>query len=655
MTEPATYTSLDLFAGTGWGVASQNLGIEEFGVEIMKAAQETRAENGFNTIFSDVWTGLTDPDQVPDYNILIASPPCFIAGTPVLTQRGSISIEDVVEGDLVWTHRNRWRRVTATMSRTADTVQIGPIVSTPDHPFYTRDQVRTWDNSQRKSVWDVSEEPVEDSERWTHAGASKGKFFASPLNITHEGERYWEQVDARLAGRYVADGWTGRDGIMIAVGDGREEPEAGHWIVSQSGPSCRRFTLADHELADFLLTWFGKGAAQKTLPVWVLAAPEEWRTQFLAGYIAGDGTPTPSGWRANTVSQHLASQLRLLGLSLGYSGSVIPVKTPAQTTIEGRVVNQSDYYSVILNQNPSRYTRDKDGFRWTKQRKEPKFMGEAEVFDITVEEDHSFTAWGYVVHNCQSFSRAGKGAGRRALDEVLATIRAEAYKRPEQLQAISEEKGFDDKTALVLSPLAYVYRDRPKLIALEQVNSVLPVWEAYEEVLQELGYATWTGIINSEQYGVPQARRRAYLLAVRDHEGEITAPPATHSQYYPRNPTRLDEDVEKWISMAEGLGRSKKDTEALPEWAKTRPSTTIVGSFKPEIVAAPGWRKPGDGPRQNTPNSIEITHEEAARLQSYPDGFKWKGAKGKQWLQVGNAVPPKVAEAVLRHLLSYVD
>ena len=54
-------------------------------------------------------------------------------------------------------------------------------------------------------------------------------------------------------------------------------------------------------------------------------------------------------------------------------------------------------------------------------------------------------------------------------------------------------------------------------------------------------------------------------------------------------------------------------------WVFDRPSPTVVGSFRPDIVAAPGYRKPGDGPRQTTPGSVRITLEEAARLQSFPD------------------------------------
>ena len=68
-------TALDLFAGTGWGVACQWLGIDEHGVEVMPEALGVRALNGMRTAYTDVWSGLLGHERVPAYNTLIASPP----------------------------------------------------------------------------------------------------------------------------------------------------------------------------------------------------------------------------------------------------------------------------------------------------------------------------------------------------------------------------------------------------------------------------------------------------------------------------------------------------------------------------------------------------------------------------------------------------
>jgi DNA (cytosine-5)-methyltransferase 1 len=187
---------------------------------------------------------------------------------------------------------------------------------------------------------------------------------------------------------------------------------------------------------------------------------------------------------------------------------------------------------------------------------------------------------------CQSFSMAGKGAGRAALDDVLRAIDAHAYRQPERLRALGAET--DDRTALVLTPLAHVYRDRPLYITWEQVPPVLPVWEACAVVLEQMGYSVWTGIMRAEQYGVPQTRRRAVLIARAD--GIAAAMPTpTHSRYYERDPQRLDAGVLPWVSMADALGfgdfelvgnqvprgRERGDYHARPS---TAPAQTLTGA-----------------------------------------------------------------------------
>lgn len=50
-----------------------------------------------------------------------------------------------------------------------------------------------------------------------------------------------------------------------------------------------------------------------------------------------------------------------------------------------------------------------------------------------------------------------------------------------------------------------------------------------------------------------------------------------------------------------------------------------------------------------------ISVREAARLQTFPDSFRFWGPKDSQYQQVGNAVPPMLAEAIARQILSYID
>ncbi|MDQ1111193.1 DNA (cytosine-5)-methyltransferase 1 [Microbacterium testaceum] len=320
---------------------------------------------------------------------------------------------------------------------------------------------------------------------------------------------------------------------------------------------------------------------------------------------------------------------------------------------------------------------------------------------------------------CQSFSLAGKGAGRAALDDVLRAIDDRAYEQPARLRALGAET--DDRTALVLTPLAHVHRDRPMFVTWEQVPPVLPVWEACAAVMRDMGYSVWVGIIRAEQYGVPQTRRRAVLIARAD--GIDAAPPTpTHSRYYEREPQRLDEGVLPWVSMGEALGIDGFSAEKVmgrgmverhgsrPGRDATEPAFTIrasAGGMEPGGFVLVGNQvprgrergdyhsRPSDAPAQTITSQSRtwtlrsnygtggdpanrgerradqpaptITSKadrnkwegkrrmvaaEAAALQSYPDGFPFAGPATKQFLQIGNAVPPLMGGAIIDELLA---
>jgi DNA (cytosine-5)-methyltransferase 1 len=83
-------------------------------------------------------------------------------------------------------------------------------------------------------------------------------------------------------------------------------------------------------------------------------------------------------------------------------------------------------------------------------------------------------------------------------------------------------------------------------------------------------------------------------------------------------------------------------------WAHKRPATTVVGSYCPDVIAAPGYRTKES--RQNAADSIRVSVVEAGLLQSFPADYPWQGSRTKQYEQVGNAVPPLLAAHILAAL-----
>ena len=89
-----------------------------------------------------------DWTQVPDFDLLFYSTPCFVAGTLVLTSEGYKPIEDVKVGDMVLTHTNQLKRVLDVGKKPANQIikirsmMFDEIFCTPNHPFLTRKRYR---------------------------------------------------------------------------------------------------------------------------------------------------------------------------------------------------------------------------------------------------------------------------------------------------------------------------------------------------------------------------------------------------------------------------------------------------------------------------------------------------------------------------------
>lgn len=141
---------------------------------------------------------------------------------------------------------------------------------------------------------------------------------------------------------------------------------------------------------------------------------------------------------------------------------------------------------------------------------------------------------------CQGFSSAGKGAARDLIPELLDSIRNRRW---------ADRADPDPRVWLIVDLGRWLERLSPEWFALEQVPSVLPIWQAYADLLRSRGYSTWTGILNAADYGVPQTRRRAILIASRTR---IVHPPeATHAE---TPVASLFGTLQPWVSVIAANG-----------------------------------------------------------------------------------------------------
>lgn len=227
---------------------------------------------------------------------------------------------------------------------------------------------------------------------------------------------------------------------------------------------------------------------------------------------------------------------------------------------------------------------------------------------------------------CQPFSQSHDGDGRFDPRDMI----------PEFIRAVAELL--------------------PELFVMEEVQTL--TWKRHadylamvEDDLRAIGYDVEHRVLNAADYGQPQARKRLFIVGRRVDIGRPIDWPSKED-YAP-------------ITMAEALEWTEADcrlrNQMAPEparvnddrclWPLHRASTTVVGSFRPEVQAAPGYRKAGDGPRQNTPGSVVTTLSERIALQGLPSDWIVLGSPAKQALQVGNSVPmPLIRDIILGNL-----
>lgn len=278
------------------------------------------------------------------------------------------------------------------------------------------------------------------------------------------------------------------------------------------------------------------------------------------------------------------------------------------------------------------------------------------------------------------------------IDVVIGGPPCQGFSQKGKRKTINDERNFLFKhyveVVKFVKPKYFVMENVPNLLTAEKgffLNEIKGLFKGY-------GYSIRYGILNAADYGVPQNRRRAIIIgkylatppelplpckqkvtiwdAISDlaylesGEGEF-------EQEYRNSPkSNYEKKMRKGSKILYNHMATKHSALALERLSLIPPNAGKEVLPKEHItksVYSGTWSRMKQNDvavtittRFDTPSSGKFTHpflnraitvREAARLQSFPDTFKFIGSKMSQMKQVGNAVPPLLARKIARVIM----
>ena len=231
---------------------------------------------------------------------------------------------------------------------------------------------------------------------------------------------------------------------------------------------------------------------------------------------------------------------------------------------------------------------------------------------------------------CQSFSILGQ---RKALEDPRGKLTIKYF-----------------KLIAGVKPKAFIFENVPGILT---VNKGQDFKDLFEFAKETTGYTLFKTRLNAMQFGIPQSRERVFIVGFHpdlkiDSFSFPEVPTGTFSE-------ELTASMPSKYALENVNGLPNHDIRIHGERVRSRYEKILPGERdhidhtdridpeRPSGTVLVGSSAGGGRPHIHPYEPRVITVREAARLQSFPDWYKFSGSSTEQYRQVGNAVPPLMA------------
>jgi len=360
---------------------------------------------------------------------------CVAKDTLIMTSIGWKRADEIEPGMEVLTHNNQYKNVKKVYTRIGETktyraARMPWIRATDNHPFLAA--VGSYDGYGKREMYEPTWIAAGKLSKWVrHKGGSLLVSMPSPSQKTND---YSVDGDTAWAiGYYMAEGTVGHHQVSFAMHrkELKQRERISRYINSLGNKVCERDTDDNgHSVyfsnKEWLLLARDIGVSlNKTLPAFVYHLPIKDKLQVLAGYVSGDGYAGDGGVGVASISQKLAFGMWKLFRDCGYTASIHYAKRDGYSCRfihkNGKEYIGNPQWKIQLNPSESkRFLQDVEVYK-DYDYQEPKSknheviekdgkllhplrsvedFGEELVYNFEVEDDNSYVANGYIVHNC---------------------------------------------------------------------------------------------------------------------------------------------------------------------------------------------------------------------------------------------------------------